>query len=231
MTDKTNPAATGIADRANRDLLSNHDTTPARHPRRKNRIAGQFIAHPRTMVESPAMRALSLAARRALDRLEIEHMNHGGAENGKLPVTYRQFEDWGVHRHTVASAIRELEALGFIEITRRGYGGAADMRVPSLYRLTYRPTWNAGPKEGDGTHEYLTIKSREVAEAIAATARRRANPRNVDRGKKQNATPIKCQISPPENGRETQEFSPPISGGTCLPPENGGSIYSFGRRG
>ena len=52
--------------------------------RKRNQIAGQFIAHPKQMVESPAWRALSLAARKALDRIEIEHMNHGGAENGKL---------------------------------------------------------------------------------------------------------------------------------------------------
>jgi hypothetical protein len=60
--------------------------------RRPTQIAGQFIAHPRQMIESPAWRALSLAARKALDRIEIEHLDHGGAENGKLPVTYRNFE-------------------------------------------------------------------------------------------------------------------------------------------
>ena len=67
-------------------------------PRRRTFTAGQFIAHPRAMVESPAMRALSLAARKALDRIEIEHMNHGGAQNGQLPVTYRDFEAWGIRR-------------------------------------------------------------------------------------------------------------------------------------
>jgi hypothetical protein len=73
-------------------------------PRRRTFTAGQFIAHPRAMVESPAMRALSLAARKVLDRIEIEHMNHGGARNGQLPVTYRDFEAWGIRRHKLRGA-------------------------------------------------------------------------------------------------------------------------------
>jgi hypothetical protein len=63
--------------------------------RRRNQIAGQFVSRPRQLVESPAMRVLSLAAHQALMRIEVEHMSHGGVENGKLPVTYRQLEEWG----------------------------------------------------------------------------------------------------------------------------------------
>src|SRR5208337_4276479 len=134
-------------------------------PKRRNRIAGQFVSRPRQLVESPAMRVLSLAAHQALTRIEIEQMSHGGVENGKLAVTYRQFEEWGVRRHSVASAIREPVALGIVEIARRGYSGAADVRMPSLYRLTYIQAWNA---KDTGTHEYLRIGSVERADAIAA---------------------------------------------------------------
>jgi len=41
-------------------------------------------------------------------------MEHGGAENGKLPVTYADFEKWGVRPNSIAGAIRTLEALGLI---------------------------------------------------------------------------------------------------------------------
>jgi len=99
--------------------------------KRRNQIAGQFVSRPRQLVESSAMRVLSLAAHQALMRIEVEHMSHGGVENGKLPVTYRQLEKWGVRRHSVASGVRELVALGIIEITRRGYSGAADMPLPA----------------------------------------------------------------------------------------------------
>jgi hypothetical protein len=151
-------------------------------PRRKTWTTRQFAARPIEMLECPAMRVLSLAARRALDRIEIEHAHHGGADNGKLPVTYQDFERFGLHPNGTAPALRELEALGFIETTRKGYHGPATLRAPSWYRLTYRPAWNATRRDGDGTHDYLKIKTIEDAEAIAAAARRNADPRHVAQG-------------------------------------------------
>jgi hypothetical protein len=151
--------------------------------KRKSWIGRQFAARPIEMLASPAMRVLSLAARRALDRVEIEYAHHGGADNGKLPITYADFERQGLHPNAIAPAIRELAALGFVEVMRKGYGGAAEVRVPSLYRITFRPAWNATHRDGDGTHEYLTIKTVEEAEAIARAARVRIDPRNVERAK------------------------------------------------
>jgi hypothetical protein len=69
-----------------------------------------------------------------------------------LPVTYADFVHAGVHPDAVAPAIRELEALGLVEITRRGHGGSADIREPSLYRLPYIGAWNAGRTDCTGTH-------------------------------------------------------------------------------
>jgi hypothetical protein len=45
------------------------------------------------MLESAAYCELSLSARRVLDRIEIELAKHGGVENGRLPVTYDDFND------------------------------------------------------------------------------------------------------------------------------------------
>src|SRR5277367_2284603 len=100
--------------------------------KRKNKIAGAFVAHTHDMIVCPARRVLSLAAHKMLERIEEEHMAHGGYENGKLPVTYRNFEDWGIRSDSIAGVIREVVALGFVEVTRRGYNGAAAMRTPSL---------------------------------------------------------------------------------------------------
>jgi hypothetical protein len=61
----------------------------------KSEIAENFISYPRSMVESPALRVLSRAAVLVMHRIEAEHMAHGGAENGRLIVTRRQFEEWG----------------------------------------------------------------------------------------------------------------------------------------
>jgi DNA-binding transcriptional MocR family regulator len=53
--------------------------------------------------------------RRFLARLEIEMAHHGGNDNGRLPVTYDHFVEYGVRRHSIKPTLRELEALGFIE--------------------------------------------------------------------------------------------------------------------
>src|SRR5215510_266157 len=105
--------------------------------KRRNSISGQFSARPIEMLESPAYRELSQSAHRIISRIEIELAHHGGNDNGKLPVTYEDFIEYGVHRHSIAPAIREAVALGFIEVTKRGRGGNAESREPSLYRLTY----------------------------------------------------------------------------------------------
>lgn len=108
-----------------------------------NVIIGQFIPHRIEMLESDAWSRLSLAARRILDRLECEHANHGGVENGALPCTYDDFVAFGLRRKSIAPALRELEDLGFVRVTQRGRGGNAAYRHPSKYRLTYLSTRKA----------------------------------------------------------------------------------------
>src|ERR1700675_2394885 len=116
--------------------------------KRRNQIAGQFAPRPIAMLESPSYQVLTLAAHKAISRIEIEHAHHGGKDNGRLPVTYQHFEEYGVHERMIAPAVRELVALGLIEITQRGCGGNAEFRQPNLYRLTCRPAHGAS---GDGT--------------------------------------------------------------------------------
>ena len=60
---------------------------------RRGSIAGAFAWRLIEMLESPAHRALSLSARKILDRLEIELYHHGGKpeQNGTLAVHLRSF--------------------------------------------------------------------------------------------------------------------------------------------
>ncbi len=103
-----------------------------------NKIAAdQFIAHSREMRESIAWRWLPDNARRILDRLEMEHMHHGGSENGRLPCTYTDFAQAGIRRQSVSVAIRQCQALGFLIVSKRGGLSRAENRWPSTYRLTY----------------------------------------------------------------------------------------------
>jgi len=134
--------------------------------KRRTQIDGQFAARLIEMLESPPYRVLSLSARRVLDRLEIELARHGGMDNGRLPVTFDDFEAYGMDRHAIAPAIQELVALGFVEVTERGRAGNAEWRKPNLFRLTYQPT-----KDADRTHDWRRVPTVEKAAAIARAAR------------------------------------------------------------
>jgi hypothetical protein len=125
-------------------------------------FAGRLIE----MLKSPAYRVLSLTAHRLLARIEIELHHHGGDDNGKLATTYEHFIEYGIHRHAIAPAIRECEALGFLE-AERGKAGNREYREPSMYRLTYQPVGRARP-----THDWQRIQTLEDAEAIARAARK-----------------------------------------------------------
>jgi hypothetical protein len=76
----------------------------------------------------------------------------------------------------IAPAIRELQELGFIEITVRGRAGNREFRSPNKYRLTYRP---AKGEPGDGTHEWRWVGSSEQAHQIAKRAREASDQTNI----------------------------------------------------
>jgi hypothetical protein len=118
------------------------------------------------MLASPAYRVLSQSAHRVLARLELELAHHGGSDNGKLPVTFDDFVAYGIDRHSIAPAIREVVALGFVEITERGRAGNAEWRQPNKFRLTYRFV-----RGEDQTDEWRRFKSVEEARAVAQAAR------------------------------------------------------------
>jgi hypothetical protein len=140
----------------------------ASRARRRTIIGGQFAPRLIEMLESPAWRVLSLSARRLLDRIEIEHAHHGGADNGRLPVTYDDFEYYGIDRHSIGPAIREAVALGFLEVTERGRAGNREFRSPSRYRLTYL---GAGRRSDQATHEWRRIDTIDRAEEIRKMSR------------------------------------------------------------
>ena len=101
-------------------------------------ISGQFAARLIEMLKSPAYRALSLWGHRALARIEIENAAHGGQENGRLPVTFSDFEAYGIPRRNVLPTLQEIEHLGFAQITEHGKAGDVGCyRTPNRFRLTY----------------------------------------------------------------------------------------------
>jgi hypothetical protein len=151
-------------------------------PKRRNRISGQWSARLIEMLESPAYRALSRSAHLVISRIEVELAHHGGNDNGRLPVTTDQFVMYGMHRSSVAPAIREAEALGFIRITERGRGGNAEHGTPNKFFLTFAHARDSS--KTPPTHDWRRIKSLEEAEQIARTSRADKNPHAVEHGKR-----------------------------------------------
>jgi hypothetical protein len=151
-----------------------HRTAGKPGDRRRIRIGpGPWVPRSVELLKSPAWRVLSLSSHRVLDRLDIELRAHAGTNNGALIVTYKQFEEHGVHHRMLPLAIREIEALGLVEITQRGRGGNAEYRLPHRFRITYQPTDCA-----DATNEWRRITSIQDAEQITRHARMPVRTKN-----------------------------------------------------
>jgi hypothetical protein len=143
---------------------------------------GQFVPHRIEMLESAAYRALSLSGHRVLARIEIEHGHHGGAENGKLPVTFDDFEAYGISPKSVAPALREVQALGFVRVTERGRPSKSDFgRHPNHFELTY--IHGAAPRYDEETDEWKQHKTLEEALRDAKEARAKKDKQAVAKAK------------------------------------------------
>jgi hypothetical protein len=158
--------------------------------KRRNKINGQWSPRLIEMLESPAYRVLTTAAHRVISRIEIELGHHGGNDNGRLPVTYNDFIDYGVARMCVAPAIREAEALGFIRV-KRGRGGNANNGTPNLFGLTF--SYDRGSRASPPTQDWRKIKTVEDAMRIAQDARQNKDEwavKYADLRKQKNRKPV-----------------------------------------
>jgi glutathione synthase/RimK-type ligase-like ATP-grasp enzyme len=101
----------------------------------------------------------------------------------------------GTINATSGPAIREVVALGFVEITKAGRAGNAEYRTPNIFRLTYRHTDYADP-----THEWRRIKSAKDALLIADAARKSGDKNyNNRRTKIRNPVPETITVTVPVN--------------------------------
>lgn len=137
----------------------------------------------REMLASPAFRALSPKAVAILMRAALEHVAHGGSENGALVLTYNDaLRDCSIsNRNAIAQAFRELDAVGFLKAEVRGGRSFGDIRRPSRFRLTWLPAQR--PDLAPPTNEWKAFESRESALAAIASAEAKAT---IKAPKKQN---------------------------------------------
>ena len=94
------------------------------------------LAHPRPEILASVANA-SVNCMRLIDFLEIEHLQHGGKENGSLLAPYSQLVYFGITRRLIAGAIREAERSGLLRVERGGKKGTT-MTESNRYRLTYQ---------------------------------------------------------------------------------------------
>jgi hypothetical protein len=182
-----------------------------------------FVMHTRKMLESPAWCALTLSARHVLDRIEIEMMSRGGdhKSNGRLTVTYDDFERHGVHRHAIKPALAELEALGFLVKTIEGRGGNAAHRRAHQFRLTYFKFREGGTVRYRPTNEWRgRAKTVKEAKAIAQMARDKATQTPAQRLRKTTSSGRKPTA--PKTFPSGRQRHSPVAGNAL---QNGGSQW------
>jgi hypothetical protein len=112
---------------------------------RRSDVAGPpdgeaWVWHTATLLRSAAWRGKSVPLGNLIEFLEIEHLQHGGAENGSLVALYADLVRFGIGRRHIAPAIKEGERRGLIAITQAGRSMEDGKHLPSRYRLTYLPT-------------------------------------------------------------------------------------------
>jgi hypothetical protein len=190
-----------------------------------------FIMTRLVMLDSDAYWALKPIERTVLAVIEIEHMRHGGVENGRLIVTRRQFEKRGIPKDAIAPSIRALAALGFIELDR-GAAGIGDLAQAHRFRLTY--------VQPHPTDEWSKFHDPVMARAVAETARQAVDIRSRRLGLRsaqkqiagpKNPTGLVRKTGPgtPTKHPETSSIGP--KNRTGAGPKNRTTIYISGGKG
>jgi hypothetical protein len=152
----------------------------------ERKIEASFVPFPAEMIEGAAFRSLSASGFKVLLLLGTVWARHGGPGaniNGKIVASYERFAKfWGMDKHSVAMALRELVALGFIE-RKKGSAGNADARESNAFRLTYLP---AEGVPGTGSHDWRKFATGDQAEAVRTEARGASvdDARRIRRGRK-----------------------------------------------
>ena len=119
-------------------------------------IGETFVPLTRTLLENPKYRSLGINARRLLDFLALEQVQHGGAQNGYLLAPRRQLEQAGIGAHYVSGAITEVVEAGLVAV-ERGTG-----KKPSTYALTWLPLGSPPKKRKPYTGSVATAEGKSL---------------------------------------------------------------------
>ena len=143
-------------------------------------LSTPFVHHSLALLESAAWKAQTPPLRKIIDRLEVEHMRHGGQGNGRLFVSYGQFVAENISCKSIAPAITLGKKLGLIDINKRAVPSGGVIRAPTAYRLTYLPALDKPP-----TNEWKSASAHMKALAIISKPSKKSAGKRVPVGKRE----------------------------------------------
>ena len=148
---------------------------------KKRKWLSCFLPHRLELLISPAWRSAPRPLRNILERIEIEHLSHGGLNNGALYVSYSQLEQFGVSRRSIKPALELGQKLGLLDVIQEADNHLSDIRAANGYRLTYVPAkGKTAPSDewknitDDRAKALLDAYKSEDKAAASATKKRRA---------------------------------------------------------
>lgn len=129
----------------------------------------------RTMMETPAWRALSPTAQALYPWIKFEWKGPKANNNGKISITVRQAaERLGVANDTAAKAFQELQAKGFLHVTEIARLGVQGTAQSTTYELTEIPV--PGSDSHSGRRLYMTWREGADYPVVKATIHRAKAP-------------------------------------------------------
>jgi hypothetical protein len=137
--------------------------TAGRNGEKKRAWMTSFIPRRLEFYFSPSWKLAPRPLKNMLERLEEEHLRHGGYKNGELFVGYSAFVDHGISRKSIKRVLALGSDLGLIEVVYSDDAGSGDVRPPNAYRLTYVPAKG----KDNPTDEWKTV-TKERAEHLVA---------------------------------------------------------------
>lgn len=149
---------------------------------------GPYMPMEGELLASPAWRSLTIAARALIDRIIVEHVAHKRLENDRLPITFDQFEEYGVYRKSIVEAVSVAESLGLIRMTMKGqkrYGDCPGRA--STFGLTFAPVVRNDGSVQEATNEWRKIETIEDATDIVNAARKACAETRPKRAQKRNS--------------------------------------------
>ena len=113
----------------------------------------KFTIIPLRTIDTPAWRELPVKSQALYAWIRLEWKGSKNNNNGKIALSCRQAaQKMGVSLNTAASAFRELQAKGFIFVTKSSWLGVEGKAKLQLYEVTELPL----PGSRGGRHLYAS---------------------------------------------------------------------------